>query len=468
MGFTLNSNSLAGLQGVYDGGTPAQKAAFQSSVSGVDIYFTDAAGYYLQQAINDCPEFGTIKLAPGRIILTDEIVIPKSITVTGAGVGLVHGPLGSANGQFDSPGKPPHLTGTVLVQTTAAKNGIRIGASAVQVNLSKIGVLFEGAHRFQNTGGGIVAQPDAYAGGSNHGIMHSVWSDLAVFGHDGNHYAYKAINPLHCVMRMLRSFGGGGVHWVCDSHEGNYGNTTFDSPFVHLFAGGTAHGYCLEGRTVGTSAGVLNLITLIRPQCNSTNQTVKFGVTATSSQYLFTAAPHGISTTALTVIGPDFETTVNSPVNFGNGNKFIDPSGIFGSPADTGSKVFQVMRSAVSGKVLNSDMTMSGKNLPAPTAVVGAAAGVGATVSVTGDDEVGTVTLTTGASGTAAFGGLFTVTFGRFTGVTSVQLTARNGNAGKTPIYVANKTSTTWVVNSADIAPQAGAQFVWDYLATRQ
>lgn len=34
MGFTLNSNSLAGLQGVYDGGTPAQKAAFQSSVSG--------------------------------------------------------------------------------------------------------------------------------------------------------------------------------------------------------------------------------------------------------------------------------------------------------------------------------------------------------------------------------------------------------------------------------------------------
>lgn len=33
MGFTLNSNSLAGMQGVYDGGTPAQKAAFQSSVS---------------------------------------------------------------------------------------------------------------------------------------------------------------------------------------------------------------------------------------------------------------------------------------------------------------------------------------------------------------------------------------------------------------------------------------------------
>lgn len=40
MGFTINSNSLAGLQGVYDGGTPAQKAAFQASVSGGAI--TDA------------------------------------------------------------------------------------------------------------------------------------------------------------------------------------------------------------------------------------------------------------------------------------------------------------------------------------------------------------------------------------------------------------------------------------------
>lgn len=37
MGFTLNSNSLAGLQGVYDGGTPAQKAQFQSSVSGAPV-----------------------------------------------------------------------------------------------------------------------------------------------------------------------------------------------------------------------------------------------------------------------------------------------------------------------------------------------------------------------------------------------------------------------------------------------
>ena len=44
MGFTLNSNSLAGLQGVYDGGTPAQKAAFQASVSG-DVSSIDVTQY---------------------------------------------------------------------------------------------------------------------------------------------------------------------------------------------------------------------------------------------------------------------------------------------------------------------------------------------------------------------------------------------------------------------------------------
>ena len=37
MGFTLNSNSLAGLQTVFDGGTAAQRATFQSSVSAAPV-----------------------------------------------------------------------------------------------------------------------------------------------------------------------------------------------------------------------------------------------------------------------------------------------------------------------------------------------------------------------------------------------------------------------------------------------
>lgn len=40
MAFKRSSNSAGGLQGVFDGGTPAQKAAFQTSVSGGVI--TDA------------------------------------------------------------------------------------------------------------------------------------------------------------------------------------------------------------------------------------------------------------------------------------------------------------------------------------------------------------------------------------------------------------------------------------------
>lgn len=63
MGFTLNSNSLAGLQGVYDGGTPAQKAAFQSSVSGVVI----AADFAALLAIPS-PDDGQRAVVSGAVI----------------------------------------------------------------------------------------------------------------------------------------------------------------------------------------------------------------------------------------------------------------------------------------------------------------------------------------------------------------------------------------------------------------
>lgn len=56
MGFTLNSNSLAGLQGVYDGGTAAQKAAFQSSVSEGGLRSGNRLGTLLK-ARQDCAVF---------------------------------------------------------------------------------------------------------------------------------------------------------------------------------------------------------------------------------------------------------------------------------------------------------------------------------------------------------------------------------------------------------------------------
>lgn len=77
MGFTLNSNSLAGLQGAYDGGTPAQKAAFQSSVSGPWVARNIYSGGAIQRACGAFTEssdladlqrmFTDVRRVPGRI-----------------------------------------------------------------------------------------------------------------------------------------------------------------------------------------------------------------------------------------------------------------------------------------------------------------------------------------------------------------------------------------------------------------
>lgn len=63
MGFTLNSNSLAGLQGVYDGGTPAQKAAFQSSVSGYGVGLSRLSEAYRRSRDNNPRALSAITLA---------------------------------------------------------------------------------------------------------------------------------------------------------------------------------------------------------------------------------------------------------------------------------------------------------------------------------------------------------------------------------------------------------------------
>lgn len=421
----------------------------------------------LQAAVNATPEGGTLTLPAGTFRLTAPLVISRSIRVIGAGV-FALGEAYGVGGAFDSPSRSPHLGGTVFAQTAAATDAIRITGSAVQVDLADFGIRFDGAHRFSNTGHGIFAQSaTAFNSGSEHGLFHSTWENISVFGHDGNHYAFKAVNPLHCVTRKLRSYGGGGVHWTCDSYAGNYGNTTFDSPFVHVFAPGTAHGYFIEGRTSSGASGVMNLVTFLRPQCNSSVQTTRYGVAATSAQYLFLAKSGSVSVSGLTVIAPDFETTVGGKCDFGTGSHFIDPSGIFGEPADVASKTFTVMRSTTGAKVLNSDMTLSNKNTPNPTVAVGSAAGAGATANISGDDEVGTVTLVTG-TGTGTFGALFTVSFGRLSSAaTAVMLTARNGSAGKIRVYIANRTATGWVVNAADLAADASANLQWDYHVIR-
>lgn len=83
MGFTLNSNSLAGLQGVFDGGTPAQKAAFQSSVSEYPALLQSQSGT------------GAVVVDRYPYTLFPSATSPAPLTVVNAEI--VHTPHASAN-----------------------------------------------------------------------------------------------------------------------------------------------------------------------------------------------------------------------------------------------------------------------------------------------------------------------------------------------------------------------------------
>jgi len=432
-----------------------------------DATGTNSMNGVLAAAMTQAAEGDTINVPRGVFALTDEWAITKNVRIVGAGVQDVYPSLNTAV-TFDNPTVAPYLTGTVFLQTAAGKNAISVTKSAASVRLKDFGVRFADAIRFNNTGHGISGVPTAmYQTGHDHGLTAFKISDVRVYGHDGNHYGLYLINPLHGSIDDFRSYGGGGMHVECDSYGGNYGNLVVSHAFSHLFCPGTANGYNLRSRVASGTSGVLNLMTFIRPQCNSTDQTARYSKAATSNQYLFRASQPA-STNALTVLNPDFETTVNSKVDFGGGSNFIDPAGIFGASSDAASRTFRVFRSTQGAKGLNSDMTVSNVNTPGPTVAAGTGLGTGgtATISAGGDDLAGGVDFVAGSAATVAFQPLFTVTWGRLTAATSVVLTARNGSTAQLNLYVSNVTGTGFTVNAA-VAPTAGATYKVSFLVAR-
>jgi hypothetical protein len=395
----------------------SQAEASLRALGTLDLTGVTDMSVLLQAAIAATPTYGTLYLPQGYFRIDSTLVIDRPMRVEGVGCYAISKSYATGGG-FDSPNVAPHFGGTVLTVGATATDAIRITVTANSVDLKNFGIRFD-AGRDTNTGHGIVAQSSiAYLGGSEHGLFHSTWENVQVFGHDGSHYAFKAVNPLHLRIVQLRSFGGGGFHWKTDSFAGNYGNTTFDSPFVYLYNTGTAHGYLMEGRTSSDTSGVLNFITLIRPQANSTG--------STGSQYLFLGKVGSVSVNNLSVIGPDFESpSTGSPLEFGDGNAFIDPSGIFGKWDDTNSQDFNIMRGPLStSRFLTSRMQLKGGDGSTPSIVPLVAAGSTATVTLAegSSDMAGRITLTTNGTGRVA-GAQARFAWSTLAGATAILLT---------------------------------------------
>jgi hypothetical protein len=370
----------------------------------------------IQAAIDACPSGGIVKIPAGLYKITSAISCLDNLTIQGDFASEIYGEY--ANTETGIPGESPWITGSILLQSTAATNGINITGAGINVSLKNIGIRFADSIAFNNTGHGVYAVPTAMDGsGHDSGVTNCLWENVIVFGHDGNHYAFYSINMILATSNHLRSYGGGGWYMECDSYSGAFGNAVVSDTYFGLVAGGTADGFHLKSRTT-SFPGMLNMVIFVRPQCNvmhisglplSSAFTIP---TPQATQYLWrdVGTPYRV-----TLIAPDMECpdAIPSPVLFGD-ETYVHTAGSFFS-APNGVRVTYKTLLPYQGK---------------PTLTWGN--GAGTTGSVTGgltivsrdyNDQRGMVAFTAGTSPAHKdWQPVCTITFQAFSGVGAIIL----------------------------------------------
>lgn len=284
---------------------------------------------------------GTVEIPNGNFKITAPWVISNAVTVRGEGSKALYGSIDD-DAQTTAtyfPIRAPYLTGSIITQVTAATDAIRITAQGRAVHLHDFGVKFANNIAFKNTGHAIYTIPPNMSDGKpDWGIISSRWDNLAVWGHDGNHYAFKLTNPSLLTATHLHWWGGGGIELFGDTNIIACCNSTFIEPYGAVIVGSTAHGYYLHksGATPGT-----NLNTFIRPQAQVT--TIPTIVSSTFS--VLTAVDPTVqkmfkddgNSAYTTIIGPDFESNTTPmagiSVNDHQNGFFMSPGFINSSAA---------------------------------------------------------------------------------------------------------------------------------------
>lgn len=282
----------------------------------------------IQAAITACPAGGQVFFPAKKYKITATLVINKALTLQGESMSVAYGPISSGS-NIDAQNLPvaaPFLRGAVLNMRTAATDAVSITTNGEAVNVYDLGVLFGASGDtviMQNTGHGFVGLPPVFSSKRDQGVMGATWKNVAVYGHDGNHYAYKFTNLEYSTFIQVVAFGGGG--WfedtaaTYDSSPGGYGNNVFINPYFVVIAAGTAHG--VERSLTQT----ILLEKWDRPQIwmwvpNGTTAGLPTSTLTgpTGTQRVWKDDANGLGTT---VDSPDFETSV------AGGSQF-DPQGI--------------------------------------------------------------------------------------------------------------------------------------------
>lgn len=212
-----------------------------------------------------------------KYMIDQPIVIPQNMRVIGeslvelwqaggGGITNTNGP-----GSHVSSGTPCFVhadafSGVVIEQQTAATDVFQFPTAARAIHLENLCGTFAAAIADTNTGHVFNATPTTlFSGKPDDGMASATWRNLVAAGHDGNHYGFVRINAIYCTDFHLRSYGGGGFYFECNSALSSYGNHVSIHPYAFVYNAGTAHGYGFKGGAT-TFPGQLGLMTFIRPQ----------------------------------------------------------------------------------------------------------------------------------------------------------------------------------------------------------
>ena len=300
-----------------------------TTVSAATVQHDDTAA--IQAAIDAAQNQGggVVYLPPGSYLLSSSLQLPSGVSLRGAGSYELYGSQGSAttlNNSINLPTIPPYLTGSVLVQTSAGVNILEVTGASSVVNLCDFGMRFE--KPFQNTGHAIYAVPPTInAGGYDNGIMGFKFDNIKIYGHDGDHYAVYAVNPIYGSIKHFFSWGGGIYHFENNSGVGgHYGNMQIGFTYGKVINAGAAHAIRLKSTTA-----MLNEIGFFAVQVGVVDMGLSGVSPPTSAQYTMNADS---ATANISFVNASWETNVGSPYSLPATQYFIDPSAYIAN--DTG------------------------------------------------------------------------------------------------------------------------------------
>jgi hypothetical protein len=259
----------------------------------------------LQAAIDAAIAAGDFLFIPaGQYNYTAPLTISGNLSIMGAWVANNWG-TGIDGVGINVPLGTPVVVGSVLYPTSNGSNAITITGGATCVHIRNLGISFQTP--LVGTGHAIYYVPVA----DTQGLSGSIWENVTVWGHDGNHYAFKLTNPIYSTFINCYGFGGGLFSLAGNSNNNwHYGNSVFINAYGQTILGGTANGIDLAANTGAT----LNLLTWIRPQIILNNDAAFTPPLnpPTNAQYMWRMDADVVWTT---LIAPDLETNVSGATN---------------------------------------------------------------------------------------------------------------------------------------------------------